>query len=191
MNIPRQAAACPDHPRAVSVREDYLLAAIGQFSDERITGPDRRALLDAAIPAGAADRAAKTERQAAEIATRIRQIDAAETGLTRELETLSADTSPATAVALSALRGRIVARFGELEAERAGLTTRSPASGPRPPGRPARPGRHPGTRPPPAPGPPVRRLRHPGPLQPRRLPGHHQCHPHRRHPGHHRCQHGW
>jgi hypothetical protein len=115
--------------------------------------------------------------------------DAAETGLTRELETLSAGTSPATAVALSALRGRIAARSGELETERARLTTRCAAldTAAAPPQTPASwttpwPGRHPGTRPPPTPGPPVRRLRHPGPLQPRRQPGHHPGHPHRHHP---------
>ena len=40
---PRHAAAVPDHPRTVTIREDHLLNALAQFLDERIFGPERAA----------------------------------------------------------------------------------------------------------------------------------------------------
>ena len=51
MNNARHAAAVPDHPRTVTIREDHLLAAITQFLDERIFGPERARLLADLLPA--------------------------------------------------------------------------------------------------------------------------------------------
>ena len=56
---PRHAAAAPDHPRTVTLREDHLAAVVTQFIEERLTGPDRAALLAAQLPANAADAAAR------------------------------------------------------------------------------------------------------------------------------------
>ena len=58
----RHAAAAPDHPRHITVREDALLAAIRQFFAERIFGPERAALLANAIPATAAQDAPARRR---------------------------------------------------------------------------------------------------------------------------------
>lgn len=41
MRNPRHAAAVPDHPRAVAVREDHLYAALAEFFGRRIFGPER------------------------------------------------------------------------------------------------------------------------------------------------------
>jgi site-specific DNA recombinase len=118
---PRHAAACPDHPAGVLVREDILLAAVRQFFDERVFGPERAELLAARYPATPADAAAQRAAETARIEKRVRQIDAAEDGHTRELEDLRTTDAPASAV--TALRTRILARFTQLEDERAALTT--------------------------------------------------------------------
>jgi hypothetical protein len=55
---PRHAAAAPDHPRTVSVREDTLTEVIRQFFAQRILGPERAALLAVQLPADAAAQAA-------------------------------------------------------------------------------------------------------------------------------------
>jgi site-specific DNA recombinase len=113
----------PDgHPRSVSVREDALLEVIRQFFAERVFGPDRAALLAADLPATAADDAARRDRQAAALAKRLRQIDAAENAHAREIEALAHLDNPH-APAVTALRSRVLARFTELEDERATINT--------------------------------------------------------------------
>ncbi len=109
------------HPRTISVREDYLLSAIHQFFAHRVFGPDRAALLAADLPATAADDQARRDRQAAALNKRLRKIDAAENAHAREIETL-AHHDP-TDPAVTALRSRILARFTELEDERADIST--------------------------------------------------------------------
>ncbi|MGH3273743.1 MAG: recombinase family protein, partial [Streptosporangiaceae bacterium] len=110
---PRHAAAAPDHPRHISVREDALLAAIRQFFAERIFGPERAALLAIAIPATAAQDATQREKKTAALQQRLRKIDAAENAHAREIENLA--TLPQGSPAITALRSRIIERFGELE----------------------------------------------------------------------------
>jgi len=105
---PRHAAIAPDHPRTVSVREDTLIEVIRQFFAQRIFGPDRAALLAVQIPADAAAQAAQRETKTSALRQRLRQIDTAENAHAREIEELA-----------TALRTRILARFTELEEERA------------------------------------------------------------------------
>jgi site-specific DNA recombinase len=112
---PRNTA--PDtHPRSISVREDHLLPVIRQFLAERIFGPDRATLLAADLPASAAADQARRDTQTAALRQRLRQIDTAENAHAREIEALTHDTDSR---AITALRSRILARFTELEDERA------------------------------------------------------------------------
>jgi site-specific DNA recombinase len=114
---PRHTA--PDgHPRTISVREDHLLPAIHDFFAQRVFGPDRATLLAADVPASAADDQARRDRQAAALTKRLRQIDAAENAHAREIESLAHLDDPH-AAAVTALRSRMLARFTELEDERA------------------------------------------------------------------------
>jgi hypothetical protein len=76
---PRHAAARPDHPKTVKVREDHLLHVIAQFLDQRVFGPDRATHLAATLPVTHADDTARRERQAAELRKQLRKIDASET----------------------------------------------------------------------------------------------------------------
>ena len=116
----RHQADAPGHPRNLSIREDYLLAAIRQFFAERIFGPERAALLAQQIPATAAEDQAQREQQSVALRQRKRQIDAAENAHAREIESLAHLDDPH-APAITALRSRIIARFTELEAERANI----------------------------------------------------------------------
>ncbi len=116
MTNARHAAAVPDHPTTVTVREDHLLAALTQFFDERIFGPERARLLQELLPAGAADDAARKDKQAARLRRRVTQIDAAEHGHMTEMEALAATAGNPNA--LAAMRRRHLERFTELETER-------------------------------------------------------------------------
>jgi site-specific DNA recombinase len=118
---PRHTAP-DDHPRTISVREDHLLEAIHQFFAQRVFGPDRATLLVADLPASAADDQARRDRQSAALHKRLRQIDAAENAHAREIETLAHLDNPH-APAVTALRSRVLARFTELEDERAQINT--------------------------------------------------------------------
>ena len=106
-----------DHPKTISVREDHLLHAIGDFLATHVFGPDRKKLLAATLPATAADDQANRDKQTAALRKRLRQIDTAENAQAREIETLAHLDDPH-APALTALRSRILARFTELEDER-------------------------------------------------------------------------
>ena len=113
VNNPRHAAACPDHPRTVTLREDHLANVVAQFIEERLTGPDRAALFAAQLPANDADQAARREKEAAALGKTLHRIETAQDALIRELETLD----PAVPAA-RAMRDRIRARFAQLEDER-------------------------------------------------------------------------
>jgi hypothetical protein len=106
---PRHAAAAPDHPRTVRVREDDLLTVIREFFATRIFGPDRAAMLAARLRATAAEDTARLHK-------RLKKIDAAESAHAREIENLA--SLPQGAPAITALRTRIIERFSELETER-------------------------------------------------------------------------
>jgi hypothetical protein len=117
---PRHAAARPDHPKTVKVREDHLMAVITRFLDERVFGPDRAAHLAATLPASHADDTARRDHHTAELRKQLRKIDASENAHAREIEHLA--NLPQDSPAVTALRTRIITRFGELEAERAEIT---------------------------------------------------------------------
>ena len=105
-------------PRSVSVREYALLTVVHWFFRERIFGPDRAALLAKLIPANAAQEAAHRDKQETALRKRLRQIDAAENAQAREIEALAHVKDPHSR-AVTAMRTRHLARFTELEDERA------------------------------------------------------------------------
>jgi site-specific DNA recombinase len=119
---PRHTAQAPDHPRTVKVREDDLLAVIRQFFATHVFGPDRAAMLAARLPATAAEDTARREQETARLHRRLRKIDAAENAHAREIENLA--SLPQNSPAITALRSRIIERFGELEAERTQINDR-------------------------------------------------------------------
>jgi site-specific DNA recombinase len=134
---PRHLAAAPDHPANLIVREDAILAAVRQFCDERIFGPDRSKLLAASYPAAAATRAARRDRRAAALRQRIDRItasqDAHAAGLLALAETAADER------AITALRARTLARLTDLQkdhdkltAELTALTAPDPDAPPRP-----------------------------------------------------------
>ena len=102
MTNARHAAAVPDHPRTVTIREDHLFAAVTQFLDERIFGPERARLLHDLLPATAAQDAARRDKQTAKLRRRLAQIDTAEHGHTLEMEALT--TTAGNTKALAAMR---------------------------------------------------------------------------------------
>jgi hypothetical protein len=89
---------------------------VRQFFAPHIFGPDRAALLARQLPAGAAEEAARRDKQAARLRKRLKQIDATEDAYVREVQAL-AGLDPNSA-AVTAMRTRHLKRFTELEAER-------------------------------------------------------------------------
>jgi hypothetical protein len=112
---PKQAAAHPDHPRTVTVREDTLVGQIRDFFDTRVFGPDRAALLTEQIPASAAQAAEQHARQRDRLARELARIDLAQRSQITQIDTL--DPDPANSAA-QAMRQRCCERFTELQAER-------------------------------------------------------------------------
>ncbi len=110
---PRLVAQYPDHGR-VSLREDTINRAVAAFIAERILGPDRKAMLAAALPADAADHAARQAQAADHFRKQLARIDTAERALISELETQADPADPAA----QAYRARIRARYAELYDER-------------------------------------------------------------------------
>ena len=109
-------AQAPGHPATVSVREDLLIETIRQFFATQFFGTDRATHLARQLPAGAAEEAARREKQATRLRKRLKQIDTTEDAHIREVQAL-ADLDPNSA-AVTAMRTRHLARFTELEAER-------------------------------------------------------------------------
>ena len=104
----------------MSIREDALTEVLRRFFAQRIFGPERRALLAELFPADDAEQAARDQAAADALRQRLRQIEAAENAHAREIEALAGETTAAPA-AVTALRSRILARFTELETERAAI----------------------------------------------------------------------
>jgi hypothetical protein len=73
-------------------------------------------MLAARLLASAAEDTARREQETARLHKRLRKIDAAETAHAREIENLA--SLPQGSPAITALRTRIIERFGELETER-------------------------------------------------------------------------
>jgi hypothetical protein len=109
------AAAHPDHPRTVTVREDTLVGQIRDFFDTRVFGPDRAALLTDQIPDSAAQAAEQHTRQRDRLARELARIDLAQRSQITQIDTL--DPDPANGAA-QAMRQRCYERFTELQAER-------------------------------------------------------------------------
>jgi hypothetical protein len=103
---PRHNIAYPGHP-LIMVAERLLTAAIGQFIEQRVFGPDRAAMLAAQLPATAADDAARRDAETAALRKRLAQLETSEKALMIELEQQGTDTSDAA----NAYRARIRERF--------------------------------------------------------------------------------
>jgi hypothetical protein len=112
---PSKAAAYPDHPRTISVRQDTLTGLIRDFFAHRVFGPDRRALLHQQIPATTAQAAEQRQRQRDRLAKELARIDLAQRSRITQIETLPPD--PANTAA-QAMRARCYERFAELQADR-------------------------------------------------------------------------
>ena len=110
---PRLAAQYPDHPR-VTVREETISKAVAAFIAERLLGPDRKAMLAAALPADSAGQTARHAETAGHLRKQLARIDAADRALITELETAADPADPAA----QAYRARIRARYAELYDER-------------------------------------------------------------------------
>jgi hypothetical protein len=115
-SIPRHAAAHPGHP-TVLVREDDLMTALTTFFADHVFGPDRAAMLAAALPESATGQAGQRTAKAAVLRRQLTKIDTAESALISELE---APADPGDRAA-QALRQRIRARFTDLFTERTRL----------------------------------------------------------------------
>jgi hypothetical protein len=89
---PRHNAACPDHPRTVSIREERLMAVVSEFFAQRIFGPERRQLLAQALSGTPAQDAARRDAETAALRKRLRQIDASENAHARESSTSPTST---------------------------------------------------------------------------------------------------
>jgi hypothetical protein len=111
----------PDHPKTLSIREEDLIEIIRIFLNDHVLGPERAQWLQQQIPATAAEDTRRRHASTTRLQQRLRQIDAAEDAHAREIEALSHAT--ATPAAITALRTRLIARFTELEDERAAITT--------------------------------------------------------------------
>ncbi|HVB45185.1 MAG TPA: recombinase family protein [Streptosporangiaceae bacterium] len=107
----------PDHPRTVSIREDALTEAVRQFLATRILA----AHLAAQIPATADADTARRRKETDKLTRQLHKIDAAENAHAREIEALTHHHGNQQAI--TALRTRLIARFGELEAQRATINT--------------------------------------------------------------------
>ena len=112
-SIPRHAAAHPGHPTVI-VREDDLMTALTTFFAEHVFGPDRAAMLAAALPESATGQASQRTAKTAALRRQLTKIDTAEKALISELE---APADPGDRAA-QALRQRIRARFTDLFTER-------------------------------------------------------------------------
>jgi hypothetical protein len=75
---------CEHHVRT-AVREDTITAAIAAFLDQFVLGHDRAAMLQAHLPASAAEAAARRDAQAAQLRKRIARNEASQRGLIGEL----------------------------------------------------------------------------------------------------------
>ncbi len=110
---PKHAAAYPDHPRTVTIREDTLIQLIRDGLAERVFGPDRRALIEQQIPASHAEAAEQRDRHRDRLTRELARIDLAQRSQITQIETLD----PASTAA-QAMRARCYERFAELQAER-------------------------------------------------------------------------
>jgi site-specific DNA recombinase len=117
---PRDHAAAPGHIRA-AIREETLTAAIARFLDDYVLGHDRAAMLTAELPATAAEEAARRNRQADQLRTKIARLETAEKGLMTELAQLGGDTSPAANAYRARIRDSFTAAYADRTATQAQL----------------------------------------------------------------------
>ncbi len=117
-------ASCPAlsglaYIRAVTVREDLMMAAFTRFFTERAFGPGRAAMLAATLPASTTAADQRRQQRAEGLRKKLAKIDVSERALVAELETPIDPADPAA----QALRNRVRARFSELYTERTGIET--------------------------------------------------------------------
>jgi len=113
---PRDTRRCPGHVRA-AISEDTITTAIAGFLDQFVFGHDRAAMLQAHLPASAAEAAARRDAQATQLRRRITRCEASQKGLIGELAQLGDDTSPAA----TEYRKRIREHHAELYSQAAAL----------------------------------------------------------------------
>jgi hypothetical protein len=116
---PSHAAAYPEHPKRILVREDHLVPVICDFFATRIFSPDRAALLRTQIPASDAAQTAQRQKKITRLQQEIRRVDNAQKAQIKELERAGDADDPAT----EAWRDRIRERFAELVTERKTCTS--------------------------------------------------------------------
>ena len=186
--VTAKATLAAGHGR-VTPREETISQAVAAFVAERLLGPDRAAMLAAALPADAAEQAARHAETAEHLRKQLARIDTAERALISELETAADPADPAA----QAYRTRIRARYAELYDERtrtetalaAAQSASTRADDPALLDGAPHHGGHPDRRPRPDQRGRLRRVRHPRPLPARPAPGHHMGHYHPGHPRHH------
>ncbi len=101
-----------DHPKAIYVREDALVEALGHVIATRVFGPDRHALLARGLAGLPNKRHDAEARRAASLRDQIADLTARQDRLIEELETAD-----------GAFRDRLRRRFDALEADRAEKVT--------------------------------------------------------------------
>src|ERR1700691_1615014 len=97
---PKHAAAHPDHPRTVTVREDTLISQIRDFFETRVFGPDRAALLAQQIPGNAAQAAEAHARDRDRLVKELARIDLAQRSQITQIDTLDPDPANTAAQAM-------------------------------------------------------------------------------------------
>jgi DNA invertase Pin-like site-specific DNA recombinase len=96
-----------DHPKAIYVREDALIEALGHVISTRVFGPDRHAYLRRGLTAQPDQRADSDTRRAATLQSQIDDLTARQDRIIEELETAD-----------GTFRDRLRRRFDALEADR-------------------------------------------------------------------------
>jgi hypothetical protein len=90
----------------VTVREDDLMTALTRFFGERVFGPDRAAMLAAALPVSAAEQATPRHEKAAALRRQLTRIDTADNTLITDLD--AATTQDNDPTLLDAILGDIL-----------------------------------------------------------------------------------
>jgi site-specific DNA recombinase len=108
MHKPEDKAKWPGHVRA-SIREDVLTAKLGEFLDTYALGYDRAARLAELIPASQAQQDDLDHARAETLTRKLKQADAAITGIAAEMGQLAGKTDPVS----TAIRDRLTEQFSQ------------------------------------------------------------------------------
>jgi hypothetical protein len=118
MHKPQDQAKWPGHLRA-SLREDVLTAKLGEFLDQYALGYDRANQLAALIPASQAQQDDLDHARAETLTRKLKQADAAITGIAAEIGQLAGKTDPVS----TAIRDRLTQQFSHRYDEKTSLET--------------------------------------------------------------------